>query len=63
VVASGLWYGFLVWLAHRVGQNWYAVGHALRHLSLGLAVAAAAVTALLGWTALRWRRRWIGREV
>ena len=62
VVASGLWYGFLVWLAHRIGQNWYAVRHALQHLSWGLGAATLAAAALLGWAALRWRRRHLRRE-
>lgn len=61
-LASGIWYGFLVWLAHRVGQDWYSVGHALRHLTWWLAAAALAVTALLVWAALRWRRRHLHRE-
>jgi membrane protein DedA with SNARE-associated domain len=62
VVASGIWYGFLVWLAHHVGRNWYAVSHALLHLSWWLTGAALVVTALLAWAALRWRRRTPGRE-
>jgi membrane protein DedA with SNARE-associated domain len=63
VVASGIWYGFLVWFAHRVGQNWYGVSHALRHVSWGLGAAALAATALLVWAAVRWRRRRRRREV
>ncbi len=62
VVASGIWYGFLVWLAHRVGQNWYAVSHTVAHISVWLAVVAAAVTVFLVWLALRWRRRHLRRE-
>ncbi len=62
VVASGIWYGLLVWLAHRVGRNWYAVSHALVHLSWWLAAAAVVVTVLLAWAAFRWRRRHFGRE-
>ncbi len=57
VLASGLWYGFLVWLAHRVGRNWYAVSHAILHVSWWLAGAALVVTAALVWAFLRWRRR------
>ncbi len=57
VVASGIWYGFLVWLAHRVGQNWYAVQHAVKHVSSWLAAAALAVTAALVVLAIRWRWR------
>ena len=62
VVASGIWYGFLVWLAHRVGQDWDTVGSALQHLTWWLAGAALAVTAVLAWAALRWRRRHLRRE-
>jgi membrane protein DedA with SNARE-associated domain len=62
VVASGIWYGFLVWLAHRLGQNWYVVSHALKHLSWWLAAVALVVTSLLTWAALRWRRRTLARE-
>ncbi len=57
VIASGLWYAFLVWLAHHVGANWYAVRHAVAHLAWWLAAAAAAVTALLVWGVIRFRRR------
>jgi membrane protein DedA with SNARE-associated domain len=56
VLASGIWYGFLVWLAHRVGSNWYAVRHAVDRLSWWLAAAALAVTAILLWALVRWRR-------
>jgi membrane protein DedA with SNARE-associated domain len=62
VVASGIWYGFLIWLAHRVGRNWYAVSHALLHLSWWLGAGALAATALLAWAALRWRRRQVRDE-
>jgi len=62
VVASGIWYGFLVLLAHRLGQNWYAVSYALKHLSWWLAAVALVVTSLLTWAALRWRRRTLTRE-
>jgi len=55
VVASGLWYGFLVWLAHRVGSDWFAVLRALARLGWSLAAVAAAVTVLL--VVLIWRRR------
>lgn len=54
-IASGLWYGFLVWLAHRVGSDWYAVQRVLGRLGWGLGALALAVTALLAF--LIWRRR------
>lgn len=56
VVASGLWYGLLVWLAHRIGSNWYAVRHALARLSWWLGAVALIVTALLAYGLWRWRR-------
>ena len=45
--ASAIFYGLVVWLAYSVGQSWSAVRHALGDLGIGLAVAAAIVTALL----------------
>jgi membrane protein DedA with SNARE-associated domain len=52
VLASGLWYAALVWLAHRVGSNWDQVRLALARLSWWLG-AAALVVAYALW---RWRR-------
>ena len=55
-LASGLWYGFLVWLAHRVGSNWYGLQRTLGRVSWWLGALAALVTALLVWGVWRWRR-------
>lgn len=55
-LASGLYYGLLVFLAYRVGASWERVERALGRLGWGLAVAAALVTALLVWAAVVWRR-------
>lgn len=55
VVASGLWYGFLVWLAHRVGSDWEAVQQAVVRVGWWLGAAAVAATALLAFAL--WRRR------
>ncbi|HTT67055.1 MAG TPA: DedA family protein [Gemmatimonadales bacterium] len=55
VVASGLWYGFLVWLAHHVGSNWDALQRALGRLGWAFAAVALAVTSVLA--VLLWRRR------
>ena len=55
VVASALWYGFVVWLAHRLGSNWDGLQRAIGRLGWWAAVAALAVTSLLAF--LIWRRR------
>jgi membrane protein DedA with SNARE-associated domain len=55
-VASGIWYGFLVLLAHRLGSNWSSVTRAIGHLGWLLGAAAVAVTALLAFGLWRWRR-------
>jgi len=56
VVASGLWYGFIVWLASRVGNSWNEVQAAVGRVGWWLGVAAAVVTALLAVLVIRWRR-------
>ena len=61
-LASGLWYGFLVWLAHRVGSNWYGLLRTLGRVSWWLGVVAAVVTALLLWGVWSWRRSHAGHE-
>ena len=55
-VASGIWYGFVVLLAHRLGSSWPAVAQALGHVGWWLAAAAVAVTAVLSFGLWRWRR-------
>ena len=58
--ASGLWYGFLIWLAHRLGSNWDAVAFAIRRVGWWLGVLAGAATAglaLLAWRFYRSRER------
>jgi membrane protein DedA with SNARE-associated domain len=62
VLASGLWYGFLVWLAHRIGTNWYALQRTVGRVSWWLGAAAAAVTALLLWGLWSWRRSRAGHD-
>lgn len=55
-VASGIWYGFVVLLAHHLGSNWPSVAHALGRVGWWLAAAALTVTALLAFGLWRWRR-------
>ena len=55
-VASGIWYGFLVLLAHHLGSNWASVSHAIGRVGWWLGAAAVAVTGLLVFAAWRWRR-------
>jgi membrane protein DedA with SNARE-associated domain len=57
VVASGLYYGLLVFLAHRIGANWDSLTRVLRQLGWWLGAIAAVATALLAWALVRWRRR------
>lgn len=54
LLATALWYGLIVLLAHAVGQNWDTVRERLGRAGalLGL-VALAATVALIWW----WRRR------
>jgi membrane protein DedA with SNARE-associated domain len=54
-LATALYYGALVLIAHRVGRNWEAVERSVGRLGTMLAVVAAAVTVLIVW--LVWRRR------
>lgn len=54
-LATAIYYAALVFLAHRVGQNWDAVRRLIGHVSMALAAAALAATLLLA--ALVWRRR------
>ncbi len=50
--ASALWYGFITWLAYRVGRNWQALLDTLKSASITTAIVAAAViviAALVIW--------------
>lgn len=55
VLATALYYGLLVWGAHRVGRSWESVRLWLGHLGIGLGIVAIAVTAVVG--CLLWRVR------
>ncbi len=55
LVASGLWYGFLVVLGTKAGENWPAIRRIFGHTSLWLAIVALGLAALIGvWW---WRSR------
>jgi membrane protein DedA with SNARE-associated domain len=53
VLASGLYYAILVFLASRVGRNWEAVRDLLSQVGVVLLALALAATAVLVW----WLRR------
>ena len=59
VLASGIWYGFLVWVAHRVGSDWYAVQRVVGRIGWWLGAAALVVTAA---AAIAIWRRWRVRD-
>jgi membrane protein DedA with SNARE-associated domain len=61
IAATALYYGALVLVAHRVGQNWEAVERVVGRVGLTLLLAALVVTALLAY--LVWRRRRTRRDV
>jgi membrane protein DedA with SNARE-associated domain len=54
-IASGLWYGFLILLAHRLGSDWDAIRLALGRV--GLWLAGAALVASFALAVAVWRRR------
>ena len=56
VVASGLWYGFVVWVAHGLGTNWYGVRHAIGRVGWWLGALAVLATVALVIAVWRWRR-------
>ncbi len=56
VLATAIWHAFLIWLAHRVGTDWTAVKAAVERAGWWMGAVALAVTALLAWAVLRWRR-------
>lgn len=55
VLASAIYYGILVWGAHRLGRDWEAVRDWVANVGTGLAAVAVAVTFVAAW--LLWRRR------
>ncbi len=58
-LASGLWYGFLVWLGYRAGLEWSVIEDLFSRYSRWLTIAAAplAVLVVLWWWHTRRRRR------
>ncbi len=55
-IASGLWYGGLVYLGHLAGANWTAVRRAVERINTGLLITAtllAAAIALWWWRTRR----------
>lgn len=57
VLASAIYYGLLVWGAHRVGRSWETVQAWLSHVSAGLAAVAVAATLVVAWLLWRGRQR------
>lgn len=55
LVASGIWYGLLVWVGGLAGQNLEAILAALAGVNRGLLALALGVFALLGWLWYRTR--------
>jgi membrane protein DedA with SNARE-associated domain len=55
-LASGIWYGFLILLAHHLGRNWSAVSSTVDRIGWWLGAAAVVVTVLLALGLWRWRR-------
>jgi membrane-associated protein len=54
-LASGIWYGCLVWIGAAAGRNWEAILEQFGRISRGLAIVAIAVAAGIGvWW---WRTR------
>lgn len=56
VLATAVYYGLLVFAAHRIGSNWDSVSRWLGHITAGLAVAGVVATVAVGWAIWRHRR-------
>lgn len=57
-VASGVWYGALVWLATRIGARWDLLARTLTNLNRGLLMVALTLTGMIViWVVVRARRR------
>jgi membrane protein DedA with SNARE-associated domain len=56
-LASGIYYGTLVFTVHAVGENWDEVQHLVGRAGIVLLVAAVAATALAVWLLRRHRAR------
>jgi membrane protein DedA with SNARE-associated domain/uncharacterized tellurite resistance protein B-like protein len=54
-LASGLWYGFLVWVGARVGAEWETINRLIGGLNRTLAIVAGIVAVAMGFWI--WRRR------
>lgn len=54
-LASGIWYGFITYLAYRVGANWEALQQRISEVSTSVALVAAGIVcvALVGWLSYR----------
>ncbi len=59
-LASGLWYGGIVWLATRIGANWASLSRAITNLNRSLLVFAVALgIGIVAWVVVtRGRRRY-----
>jgi membrane protein DedA with SNARE-associated domain len=55
-VASGLWYGLVIWLSFQVGADWEQVRGMLHVIGRRVAIGGVVVAVLLGWLG---RRLWL----
>lgn len=57
-IASGIWYGTIVWLATRIGANWELLSRTLTSLNRGLLAVAVTLTfAIAVWLVVTRRQR------
>ncbi|MBW3569539.1 MAG: DedA family protein [Gemmatimonadetes bacterium] len=54
-LASGLWYGFIVYLGATAGRNWEQIRAAVESSGRWLAIVAAALVLIVGW--MWWQTR------